>query len=226
MASVPLEQVSASPRIAPASASALLSVVRENGSASHPYTTSEKLLCGPHAQRNLADAVHLLCGLHGRYPSLVELVASRNIEPAARAWLAEASEVLARERTYLARLTVEAGPVPSTPGAGSEAAVAMQRNALTTLAVSERRGCPLGAAFALVLDWAVVRNVLDAAAQRFGRTVPHPFPDQAAQIAEAAEALSSEPSVARAMRFGAEQVALQHRGLWDLLRARAEARGS
>jgi hypothetical protein len=225
MASVSLEQVSASPRITSDVGSSLLRVVAENGSASHPYPDSDALLAGPSANRNLADAVHLLCSLHGRYPSLTELVASRNVEPVARIWLNEASEALARERTYLARLAVDAGPVPATPGAGSEAAVAMQRNALATLAQSERRGCALGAAFALALDWTVIRGVLDTAARRLGRTVPHPYLDQAAEIAQLAERLSSEPTVARALRFGAEQVALQHRGLWDLLQARAEARG-
>lgn len=221
MASVPLEQSAPAP-----AASALLRAVAASGSLSHPYVSSDTLLSGPHAARNQADAIHMLCSLHGRYPSLIELVAARNVEPAARAWLHEAGEVFARERTYLARLAVAAGPVPATPGAGSEAAVAMQRSALATLAQSERRGCPLGAAFAMALDWAAIRGVLDVAALRFGRTVPHRYDDQAEAIAGLVEPMSAEAPVARAIRFGAEQVALQHRGAWDLLRARAEARGA
>jgi hypothetical protein len=34
------------------------------------------------------------------------------------------------------------------------------------------------------------------------------------------------PSAERAMQFGAQQLLLQHRGLWDLLEARRDARDS
>ena len=39
-----------------------------------------------------------------------------------------------------------------------------------------------------------------------------------------ASAAEAGPGVRRAMMFGAEQVILQHRAMWDLLQARAEAR--
>ena len=45
-----------------------------------------------------------------------------------------------------------------------------------------------------------------------------------AAIAGLVETAATDPAMSRAMRFGAEQVALQHRGLWDLLQARAQAR--
>ena len=32
---------------------------------------------GPHSGRDLADAVHLLCSLHGRYPGLIEIALQR-----------------------------------------------------------------------------------------------------------------------------------------------------
>ena len=202
----------------------LLDCVDGHGSRSHAYPKSELLLASPTAARNLADAIHFLCALHGQYPSLVELVAARTVDPPSRAWLSEAGDAFARERAFLARLTVEAGPMPPTPGGGAEAAIAAQRHALATLAKSERRGCSLGAALAVAADWAVIRNVLAAAAERFGATLPPRSGDDRPIIAELVEKAGADPAASRAMRFGAEQVALQHRGLWDLLQARAQAR--
>ena len=64
-----------------------LACVAEHGSATHPWFGSESLKSGPEAARNLADAVHFLCALHGRHPGIVDLAAGRAIEPAARDWL-------------------------------------------------------------------------------------------------------------------------------------------
>jgi len=221
MASVAVGQVNV-----PQAGPTLLGCVADHGSESHPYVTDAELLSGPAASRNLADAIHFLCALHGRYPGVIELVAARTVEPAARAWLGDASESFARERSYLARLAVAAGPVPATPGAGSEAAIAMQSGAIMTLARSERRGCAIGAAMAVAADWAAIRPVLDRAAARFGiDAAVQPWSGGAQSLSEVAAALSDPPAVGRALLFGAEQVALQHRGLWELLSARARARG-
>lgn len=222
MASVPLGQVNA-----PQPGPALLATVREQGSASHPYVASAQLLSGAAAARNLADAIHFLCALHGRHPGVIELVAMRTVEPGARSWLSETAEGFARERTYLANLAVQAGPVPATPGAGSEAAVAMQRNAIMTLAQSERRGCAIGAALAVAADWTIIRQVLDCAAARFGMNTPAPWrAGEVEAVGAVLGGLGDHTGVGRAALFGAEQVAIQHRGLWDLLAARAEARGA
>ena len=219
MASVPMGQM-----LAPQAGSLLIECVAAHGSASHPYLRSAELLSGPDAGRNLADAIHFLCTLHGRHPGLVELVAMRSLEPDARAWLAQASESFAGERVLLARLAVAAGPIPATPGAGSEAAIALQRNALATLAQSERRGCAIGAAFAFMLDWSAMSGVLTAAATRFGVAPSHLPPVDAGGIDVACDQVCKSVALRRAVMFGAEQVALQHRGLWDLLWARARAR--
>jgi len=149
------------------------------------------------------------------------------VEPEARAWLTQATYAFAGERAYLARLAVAAGPVPSTPGSGgSDAAVLGQRHAMETLACSERRGCALGAAMALVLDWAAVRRCLDGAASRFGVDSPdYPAADRDS-VAALADLYASTGAVQRALLFGAEQILVQHHGLWDLLEARREARGA
>jgi hypothetical protein len=211
----------------PLAGALLLARLAEHGSAAHPYPADPSWAKAPGASRDLADLIHYLCVLHGRYPGLVDHAAARVVEPEARAWLTQATYAFAGERAYLARLAVAAGPVPSTPGAaGSDAAVLGQRHAMETLALSERRGCALGAAMALVLDWAAIRRCLDAAAARFGVDSPaYPAADCDSAVAMADFYAASAP-VQRALLFGAEQILVQHHGLWDLLEARREARGA
>lgn len=205
----------------------LLGCAAAQGSAAHAYLTSDPLLKGPDAARNLADAVHFLGALHGRYPGVVDHASNRCVDAGARRWLADATYAFTAERAYLARLAVAAGPLPSTPGsADSEGAVLGQRHAMEMLSQSERNGCALGAAMAVVIDWGAIRGVLDTAARRFGVESPTwPFTDPAA-IHLLADSFATSASVQRAMYFGAEQVVIQHFGLWDLLEARAQARAA
>jgi hypothetical protein len=204
----------------------LLACVAEQGSAAHSYPTSVALLRGPQAARNLSDVVHYLCMLHGRYPGVVDHAALCCVDPAARSWAESATEGFGVERAFLARLAVAAGPVPGTPGsADSEAAVIGQRHALEMLAQSERNGCALGAALALVADWAVVRRVLDAAAARFG-VEPPPFQlGDREKLRKVAGEIAALAPVERALLFGGEQIVIQHFGLWSLLESRQQARG-
>jgi len=212
-------------RVAVSVAEAHLARVAADGSSRHPHLTALLEASGLNSSRDLADCVHLLCGLHGSHPSLIDL-AYRNSEGGpARDWLARAAEGFERERLFLVRLTSAVGPTPSTPGAAeTESAMNAQRNALEILATSERRGCALGAAAALVGDWWPIRRLLDRAASRAGLDSPAPaLPDEASTIA-AIDLASSTSASERALGFGSEQLLLQHRGLFDLLEARSEAR--
>lgn len=203
----------------------LFACVAEHGSATHPYFASQTLLSGPDCARNLADAIHFLCALHGRQPGIVEHATGRSVEPAARAWLTTSGEAMAAERAFLTRLAVAAGPVPSTTGgAGSETAVIAQRNALAILAQSDRRGCALGAALAFAADWIAIRTLLEAAARRLGVDAPESRLGGEAELARVADAVGTSPGAERALLFGAQQLSIQHRGLWDLLEARQQAR--
>lgn len=203
----------------------LFACVAEQGSAGHPYFASDAFAAGPDSARNLADAVHFLCALHGRHPGIVDHAAGRTPEADARAWLIAAGEAMAAERLHLTQLAVAAGPVPGTPGGGSaESAVIAQRGALATLAQSDRRGCALGAAIAFAADWVPVRDLLDAAARRLGVESPPRQFGTADELRAIADEAGESASAERAMLFGAQQLALQHRGLWDLLEARREAR--
>lgn len=207
-----------------ADAGMLDALLATSGSGAHRYVRSPELLSGADAARNLADAVHYLCVLHGRLPSVIDLAAAKT-DPVAAGWMAGAAIGFALERTYLTQLVVAVGPLPSTPGQSEcEAAAVAQHHALEMLARSERSGCALGAAIGLVLDWAAVRPVLDAAATRFGLArMPYELPDLAATRTFAAESATG-PAMERAARFGAEQILVQHGGLWSLLESREHAR--
>ena len=203
-----------------------LARVAGEGCARHPYLSALLEASGPHTGRDLSDAVHLLCSLHGRYPGLIELALQRSSSGPAQVWLSQASEAFERERLYLVRLTSAVGPLPSTPGAAeTESSLVAARHALETLAHSERKGCSLGAATALVGDWWPIRRLLDRAAARVGIQSPAPsLPDEESVIGvinSSSDALAGD----RALAFGSEQLLLQHRALLDLLEARAEARG-
>ena len=206
-------------------AEAHLARVAADGSSRHRHLTALLEATGMNAARDLADSVHLLCGLHGSHPGLVELAFQHAAQGPAREWLAHAAEGFERERLYLVRLTSAVGPLPSTPGAAeTEATMNAQRNALEILATSERRGCGLGAAAALIGDWWPIRRLLDRAAARAGIDPPAPaLPDEASIVA-VIESASDTPASERALGFGGEQLLLQHRGLFNLLEARAGAR--
>ena len=204
----------------------LVSLVDAEGSAGHRYPRAESLTAGSEAIRNLADAAHYLCVLHGRFPGVIDHAASKTSHPAALGWLSAAAEAFAAERALLTRLAVATGPLPSTPGqAECEAAVLQQRHALEMLAQSDRAGCALGAAFALALDWTAVRSVLEAAARRVSIAPGDCALPGEEETRTVAMIVADNPSFERAMSFGAQQLLAQHRGLWDLLEARQAARG-
>lgn len=204
----------------------LLACVTEQGTTSHPYLRSDELLKGRFASRNLADLVHFLCSLHARFPGVIDHAANRTVDPEARAWFARATEAFVVERTLLTRLAVAVGPLPSTPGAAdSDSVLRAQHHAIGMLAQSERNGCALGAAMALVVEWHTLRAPLNAAAVRFGVDAPQIGLASIEEIRALADSLGEDGALRRAMMFGAEQIALQHRGLCDLLDARQSARG-
>lgn len=203
-----------------------LARVAGEGCARHPYLNSLLEASGRHSGRDVADAIHLLCSLHGRYPGLIEVALQRCPKGPVQDWLARASESFERERLYLVRLTSAVGPLPSTPGAAeTEASLMAARHALETLAMSERNGCALGAATALVGDWWPIRRLLDRAATRVGVEPPAPSLPDEASVVTVIDRGAETPASSRALAFGGEQLLLQHRALLDLLEARAEARG-
>lgn len=203
----------------------LQALVAADGTASHDYSLA---LRGPPPMRSLpdlSDMVHYLCMLHGRHPGVIDHAATRTADNAARGWLVQAGDAFGAERAFLTQVTVAVGPLPSTAGQSEcEIAVVQQRHALDMLAQSDRRGCAMGAAIALVLDWQAVRKLIDIAALRADiEPTPCLLPGQAETLAMA-DALGNDEPTARALQFGARQLLRQHRGLWDLLHARTAVR--
>lgn len=202
----------------------IAALANADGSATHRLL--QTLVLGRTPTRLIADSVHLIGMLQGRQPGIIDYAATRCIQPAAVAWLEEAAAAFAIERGYLTRLTSTAGPMPSTPGqADTEATVAAQRHALDMLAQSDRNGCAIGAAVALIIDWMAIRVVLDSASERFGLTIPKCALPDLQETTSMVGAIANAPGIERAMAFGAQQIFAQHRGLWDLIEARASARG-
>src|SRR3954451_23252393 len=92
-----------------------LARVASEGCGRHSYLSSLLEASGRHAGRDLADAVHLLCSIQGRYPGLIEIALQRCPKGSVRDWLTRASEGFERERLYLVRLTSAVSPLPSSP---------------------------------------------------------------------------------------------------------------
>lgn len=199
--------------------------IANDGCCQHEFARALQTDTSHSAARNLADAVHLFCQIYGRHPGMVELALANTPAGPVRDWMMSAADAFERERLFLVRLTSAVGPLPSTPGAHeTESVLQAQRRAVETLARSEREGCSLGAATALVGDWPVVRAVLDSAAQRAGIEVPASVLPGETDCAQVINAAIQGPAAQRALTFGTEQLLLQHRGLFDLLEARAVAR--
>jgi hypothetical protein len=217
---------STQPRTETRSVAELLdALVASEGTGAHPHVKGGALSNSPDAMRNLADAVHFLCLLHGRHPGVIDGAARKAVDGTARRWLDEAAQAFAQERAFLSKIAAAVGPVPSTPGQDQcEAAVAAQCKALDMLAESDRNGCALGAAIALTLDWRTIRVLLDISAQRLDMTPPRCTLPDLPGTARLAAAVADGPATERAMSFGAQQLIAQHSGLWDLLSARAAAR--
>jgi len=91
------------------------------------------------------------------------------------------------------------------------------------LAQSDRRGCAMGAALALAIDWLAVAacSIPPPCASASNR--PLQAATKAATL-EVAAGIAIDNTVSRAVQFGARQLLSQHRGLWDLLKSRAEIR--
>jgi len=199
-------------------------LVSEEGSAPHPHLLH--LLTAAAHPRDLSDAVHALCAVHGSHPGMIDEAHQRCVQPDACDWLAAAAAGFSDERGLIAQLTAAAGPLPSTPGqAESEAALAGVRHAIEMLARSDRGGTATGAAAALVADWMEIRHLLAHCATAFGIALPPTTLPSLIETQGAVTHLADSPSVERAMTFGARQLLAQHRGLWDLLEARRAARG-
>lgn len=204
---------------------ALRALVAADGTASVDHARA--LTARDATLRDLSDAIHTLCIIHGAFPGVVDQALAHPADAPIADWLRDAAAHAAEERALLARLTAAIGPSPSTPNqAAAESAVLGQRHALEMLARSDRNGCAAGTAFAFVLDWVAVHRLLAGTAKRLGLPVTDDYVAFARHSEAVLDALNVSAAVERAMTFGAQQMLAQHRGLWHLLESRAAARDS
>ncbi|PAX09361.1 DUF6975 family protein [Sphingomonas lenta] len=203
---------------------ALDALVDVDGTATHPH--ARRLRERGATRRDLADAAHALCAVHGTHPGLADDAFGRAVGGPAAPWLDEVARAFAGERQLLARVVSAAGPLPSTPGqAMTDVAYAAQRHAFQMLAKSDRPGVGVGAAAALALDWVAIRRIVAHAADLFSApVVPLTLPPPQ-ETATVLGALGDGAAAERALLFGARALLEQHRALWSLLEARAAARG-
>lgn len=174
---------------------------------------------------DIADIAHFMCVLHGRHPGVIDNAATKTADDAARDWLLEATSGFAAERAFLTKMTVAAGPISGVSGDDqSNAAVLGQRKALDMLSHSDRSGCAIGAAIALVADWHLIRNILEQIALRIGVEARSSILPSIEASSDLKSRLAETPALERALNFGAEQLLNQHRGLWQLLEARRKMR--
>ncbi|MBB3692626.1 DUF6975 family protein [Sphingomonas sp. BK580] len=201
----------------------ILAMVARDGTAASPH--AQALADAGAPLRDLADAIHALCVVHGTFPGLVDHAAAHGADSLASTWMARTAGVMASERALLVRLAAAAGPLPSTPGqASAAAAILQQRDTLALLARSDRLGCATGATAAFVLDWIAVRDLLERCAERLGETPVASFAAVRDDAVAMLRGLALAPPGMRALTFGADQLLRQHRGLWQLLESRAAAR--
>ncbi|WP_417621614.1 DUF6975 family protein [Parasphingorhabdus sp.] len=174
---------------------------------------------------DVADIAHFLSVLHGRYPGVPDHAATKTADDITGEWLTQATAGFAAERALLTKLTVAAGPISGVSADDqSNAAVLGQSKALEMLSQSDRNGCAIGAAFALVSDWHFIRPVLDRIALRVGVEVGSSTLPDIETTAALKDRLAATPALERAINFGSEQLLNQHRGLWQLLEARRNTR--
>ncbi len=169
----------------------------------------------------IADIAHFMCVSHGRHPGVVDHAASKIVEDSARSWLVQSIEAFAKERAFLTKLTVAAGPMHSHSGQEKVSAIlATQSKNFEMLATSDRAGCPAGAAMAFVVDWQISRPLLDGVALLLGVKPPKCELPEKQETRALASMLAETNRIERAMNFGSDQLLALQRGLWQIVAAR------
>lgn len=200
----------------------LEAMLAASGATGHEFVAA--LSQGRRLSRStFADVAHLLGLLHGNRPSVFEIVSQSPLVPSP-AWLHAAMRAFAREREVVAQLILITGPPPSRAGQTSvEMSVTATRNALATLAGSDRLGCAIGAAVALLLDW----EAISAAVRQIGREFDVNLADRHDEWPSRHESLgavelaASLPGGERAVRFGFQTLLGQHFDFWNIIQCRA-----
>ncbi|MGJ3626336.1 DUF6975 family protein [Sphingomonas sp. MMS24-JH45] len=205
-------------------AMALLSLVDNDGSGRADHVRA--LLSPPAPLRDLSDAVHALCVLHGIFPGFVDQTRSACTETQLTPWLDVAAATIAQERALLSfARPPPSGRCPPRPARRRRRAPSWHcgtRSACSPGRIA--RAVRPGRLIAFVLDWQAIRGVLDIAASRHATRSDQGFDPLMRRTHALLHRYDPAVGQVRAMMFGAQQLLAQHRGLWHLLEARASAR--
>lgn len=176
-------------------------------SRSHPHVA--RLAAAHSEDPRRAEALHFFALLHAERPSAATVAAAVDPHP----WVARFATQFEGDRAWLARAAVAAGAPRRLDLTRHEMLVRAQRDAMLTLAKSDRLGCALGAVAGLAVDWPAVRAALSGDAAR----------EADPRVLEAIAGAALTPQARRAIGFGLVQMLAVHRNLWDLLEARQAA---
>jgi len=197
---------------------------REAVSRSRPFE-GETWVVDAFSGADVADIAHILTIVHGSLPTVFELASAHAPSGHLRELLFAASESFQAWRRFLALLTSKAGPAPSCLNDDVHMVSLVQlKHAIQLLASSERRGCAVGAATAMLADWHLTIPPLLSCASRFGIGHHLPSPPQVNEIIAGIEQTEPTTSELRAMTFGASQFYHMDDEIFLHLRARRQAR--
>lgn len=175
----------------------------------------------------IADIAHYLCVAHGKHPGVIEYATSKIVDDCSREWLIEAANGFVRERIYLTDLTVAAGPISRLTGQDeTDMLIINQSKHYQMLASSDRRGCPIGASTAFVLDWHNIRPLIDRIALQLNVSIPELAIPSIARTQDLLEIYADSQNIVRAINFGVDQILSQQRAFWNIISARAAARNA
>lgn len=202
----------------------LENIFQSRSCQNHPFIV--ELAANPqlYARTTFADVLHHLGLLYGTRPNFFDIIEVYTpVE--LRDWLTLARDSFAYERSLVTKLVVAAGPPPARIGQTRvSTAVDSARHALLTLAGSERLGCALGAAGALVLDWAAVGHLLRqiAATLDIEAIQPAYTKPSVTDCYNMLEIAATLPAGERAVLFGFQALLSQHRAFWDIVASRSQ----
>lgn len=175
----------------------------------------------------IADIAHYLCVAHGKHPGIIEYATLKIVDDCSREWLIEAGDGFARERIFLTDLTVAAGPITRLMGQDeTDMLIINQSKHYQMLASSDRRGCPIGASCAFVLDWHNIRPLIDRLALQLNVTIPELSIPSVSRTRDLIEIYGDSQNIVRAINFGVDQILSQQRAFWNIISARATARNA
>lgn len=175
----------------------------------------------------IADIAHYLCVAHGRHPGIIEHAMSKTIDKCSREWLLQAADGFTRERIYLTELTVAAGPITRIIGQDeTDMLIVNQSKQYKMLASSDRKGCPIGAAAAFILDWQNIRQLIDIIALQLNISIPQMTLPTKEQTERLITEYATTENIIRAMNFGGDQILSQQRAFWNIITARSFSRNA